>query len=311
MASVKFSATSTASAATSISVSLGGSPASGDLVLVFLLVDNEIVTHQPGYSSEFTNTPNPWFKLDSLRSPDSATLGGWYHTWNASDSGSSVTFTFSAAPTLGVGDKDLSTANAVAVAVVLNGASASAVLEHNIYGLWTDVASTIAAQALKKAATLSFHCAATNGSTASLSDSDGSASLVQQVTLSTSAGGLSMAVFSASSTAAGYKPTFTLSSGRQSLLAHACSVSDTLPQLYNPPYIEEAPMADNVLHYRYRLNRFFTVLNNSGTFSAKRYLSTDDLNAATQTFVNNQAITSTDRTNILAAGVGGDFLAQS
>lgn len=311
MASVKFSASSSASTATSLTVSLGGSPATGDLVLAFLLVDNEIVTHQPGYSTEFTTTPNPWFKLEGLKSPDSATLSGWYHTWNASDSGSSVTFTFSAAPTLGIGDKDLSSANVVAVAVVLNGASSTAVLEHNIYGLWADVASSITASPLKKAANLSLHCVATNGSTASLSDSDGSSSLIQQVTLSTASGGLTLAVFSAPSTAAGYKPKFTLSSGQQSLMVHACSLSDTLPQLYNPPFIEEAPAGDNILHYRYRLFRFFTVLNNTGTFTARRYITTDDVAAATQVFTNNQSITSTDRTNILNAGVGGDFLATS
>lgn len=70
-------------------------------------------------------------------------------------------------------------------------------------------------------------------------------------------------------------------------------------------------MADNQLMYRYRIPRYFTVLNNTGTFSAKRYLSTDDIAAATQVFVNNQPITTTDRTNLLAAGVGGDFQALS
>jgi hypothetical protein len=53
------------------------------------------------------------------------------------------------------------------------------------------------------------------------------------------------------------------------------------------------------------------VLNNGGTFTAARYQSTDQIAAATQVFVNNQSISSTDRTNILNSGVGGDFRAVS
>lgn len=309
MASIKFSATSIASAATSITVSLGGSPASGDLVLVFLAVDNEIITHQPGWSSEFTVTPNPWFKLEGVRSPDASTLSGWYHTWNASDSGSSVVFSFVAAPSLGIGDKDVSTANAVAVAVVLDGASSTALLEHNAYGTAQVPAASVASSPLKRAAAMAFHGVFTNGSTSSWSDSDGSGVLVQAVTLAT-ASGMSLSVFRRASSPAGYQPTFTLGS-LHDLSVQAVSVSDSGVLLYNPPYIEEGPMGDNQLMGRYRLFRYFTVLNNGGTFSARRYLSTDDLNAATQVFTNNFPITSTDRTHILNAGVGGDYQAVS
>lgn len=308
MPSIKFSATSTASSATSITVALGGSPAVGDLVLVFLLVDNEIVTHQPGYASEFTNTPNSWFKLDGVRAPDSSTLSGWYHTWNASDSGSSAVFTFSPAPTLGIGDKDLPSANAVAIAVVLNGASSTAVLEHNGYGSAQDSVISVMASPLKVASQKVFHAVGTNGSTASWSDSDSIATLVQAVTLA-SPSGLSLSLFQRVNSPVAYRPSFTLASSAKSPMIQAVSISDNQPQLYNPPYIEEGPMADNRLMYRYTMNRFFTVLNNSGTFSARRYLSTDDIAAATQVFVNNQPITSADRTNILASGVGGDFQA--
>lgn len=310
MTSIKFSATSTASAATSITVSLGGTPAVGDLVLVFLAVDNEIVTHQPGYASEFTTAPNPWFKLEGVRSPDTSTLSGWYHTWNASDSGSSVSFSFVAALTLGVGDKGLPSANAVAVAVVLDGASNTALLEHNAYGSGSDPKTTVFTSALRLAANMAFHAVFTNGSTGSWTDSDGSGVLVQSVTLGTSSG-MSLAVFRRASSPAGYQPSFTVSGSLQTLTVQAVSVSDSGVLLYNPPYIEEGPMGENQLMYRYRLFRYFTVLNNSGAFSAKRYLSTDDIAAATQVFTNNATVTLTDRSNILTAGVGGDFQAVS
>lgn len=308
MASIKFSASSTAIAANSITVALGGAPAVGDLVLVFLLVDNEIITHQPGWATEFTATPNPWFKMEGLRAPDSSTLSGWYHTWNASDSGSSSVFTFVAAPTLGIGDKDVPTANAVAIGVVLNGASSTALLEHNGFGSGQDSVITIPASPLKLASNLAFHGVGVNGSTASWSDSDGSATLVQAVTLATTAG-MSLSVFQRAFSPAGYSPSFTLNDGAKSPMIQAVSVSDNQPQLYNSPFIEEAPMGMNALMARYRMNRYFTVLNNSGTFSAQRYQSTDQIAAATQVFVNNQPISTTDRTNILNSGVGGDFLA--
>lgn len=309
MSTIKFSAASSSPATTSLSVALGGSPAVGDLVVVFLLVDNEIITHQPGWASEFTTAPNPWFKLEGLRAPDSSTLSGWYHTWNASDSGSSVTFTFAPAASLGIGDKDLSTTNALAVAVVFNGASSTALLEHNTYGLWQDLGLTLSSSPMKKAASMNLACVATNGSQGTWINNDSSATLVQQTSLNAGAG-LTMAVWSKAATAAGYRTTATLSgSSAKSIMEASVSVSDNLPQLYNPPFIEEGPMANNILMYRYRLNRFFTVLNNSGAFTAHRYLSTDEIAAATQVFTNNQPITSTDRINILNSGVGGDFQA--
>lgn len=308
MSTIKFSAASSAPAATSIIVDLGGSPAVGDLVVVFLFVDNEIITHQPGWASEFTANPNPWFKLEGLRAPDSSTLSGWYHTWNASDSGSSATFTFVPAPTLGIGDKDLPSTNAVAVAIVLDGANSTAILEHNIYGTTERAVTTIrSSNGMKLAGTLTFHAVCATGSTAAWSGSDGAASLVQAITLSAGSG-MTLSVFQRAASPVGYRPQFTAGVPLFSMV-QAASVSDNQPQLYNPPFIEEGPMGHNALMFRYRLNRFFTVLNNSGTFSAQRYQSTDQIAAATQVFVNNQPITSTDRTNILNSGVGGDFQA--
>lgn len=309
MPAIKFSATSTATTATSITVALGGTPAVGDLVVAFLLVDNEIITHQPGWASEFTATPNPWFKLEGLRAPDSSTLTGWYHTWNASDSGNSVAFTFIPAPTLGIGDKDVSTTNAVAVAAVFDGGSSTAVLEHNCYGTAQDLVTSVMASPLKLPSQMAFHAIGANGSTASWSDTDGLAVLVQAVTLATPSG-MSLSLFQRVNSPALYRPSFS-TAATVSPMVQAVTVSDKLPQIYNAPYIEEGPMGENMLMFRYRVNRYFTVLNNSGVFTAVRYQSTDQIAAATQVFVNNQPISSTDRTNILASGVGGDFGALS
>jgi hypothetical protein len=307
MPSIRFSASGTATAATSITVPLGGSPSVGDLVLVFLLTDNEIITHQPGRGSEFTATPNPWFKLEGLRAPDSATLSGWYHTWNASDSGSAVVFTFAPAPTLGIGDKDIPNTNAVATAVVMDGSFATALLEHNAYGTAQDIVLRTQASPLKQASQLAFHCVASHGPGFSgVTDSDNQASFVAGPVN----GQLALTVYRRTNPPAGYAPQFT-GTDPFSLMIQAVSVSDNLPQLYNPPFIEEGPMGQNALMYRYRINRYFTVLNNGGTFTAQRYQSTDQIAAATQVFVNNQKISTADRTNILNSGVGGDFLATS
>jgi hypothetical protein len=321
MASIKFSNTTSVTAATSINVPLGGSPNPGDLVLVFLLTGNEIVTHQPGWASEFTAAPNPWFKLEGLRTPDAATLSGWYHTWNASDSGSSVTFTFIPAPTLGIGDKDIPNTDALATAIVLDGTSSTAVLEHNIYGTSQDLVSGtifppnthVPAEQLKKPAALAFHVAAASGAAAAILDSDGLSSEVSSGGLTTPNSTLSINVYQRPSSPAGYRPTFSLQglTSPASIMIEAVSVSDNQPQIYNPPYIEEGPMADNRMMFRYRLNRFFTVLNNGGVFTAVRYQSTDQIAAATQVFTNNQPISATDRASIIASGVGGDFLATS
>lgn len=310
MSSIKFSASTATPTTTSITVALGGTPAVGDLVLVFLGVDNEIITRQPNYVSEFGLTPNPWFTVGSLRAPDSSTFSGWYHTWNAADSGSSVTFTFVPAPTLGIGDKDVSTTNAVAIAIVLNGSLSTALLESNNYGIAQDLGTVLRSSPLKLASNLAFHAVFTNGSTGSVTSSDGLDSLVTSVTLA-SPSGMSLSVFQRPNSPKLFSPTYTITGNRVSLMNIALSVSDNLPQIYNPPYIEEGPVADNALMYRYRLFRYFTVLNNGGTFSAKRYLSTDDVAAATQVFTNNQQVTAGDRTNILNSGVGGDFAALS
>lgn len=309
MTTIKFSGKVGAAQVTSVTVPLGGTPAVGDLVVVFLGVSNEIVTHQPGWASEFTANPNPWFMGDSLRQANTGTLSSWYHTWNASDSGTSVTFTFAAAPTLGIGDKDIPNTNVVAVAVVMDGTLLSAVLEHNIQGNDGTLVNSLDSSPLKLPANLALHAAFATNSTITMTDSDPNAVLVQHVAIGGATENLTLNVFSVASPAAGYKATFHKGASQQIIGVAAVSISENQPQLYNGPYIEEAPMGMNALMARYRMNRYFTVLNNSGTFTAHRYQSTDQIAAATQVFVNNQPITTTDRTNILNSGVGGDFRA--
>ena len=310
MSIIKFSQGSIATTATSITVALGGTPAVGDLVVVFLGAGNEIITHQPGWASEFTSIPNPWFQFNSLRNTNTATLSSWYHTWNASDSGTSVVFTFAGAPSLGVGDKDVSTTNAVAIAVVFDGTLLTAQLDNNIQGVDGVQVNKVQAQPLQKAAALSLHAAFTDGSTVNLTNSDATATLVNH-TSNPNPVALTMSVYQKANPTVGYAPTFSKTLSAQYLMVASVSVSDTQPQLYNPPFIEEGPMGENMLMFRYRVNRYFTVLNNASVFTAVRYQSTDQIAAATQVFVNNQPITSTDRTNLLNAGVGGDFQAVS
>ncbi|HEY6019939.1 MAG TPA: hypothetical protein VIY48_08550 [Candidatus Paceibacterota bacterium] len=311
MATIKFSASSIATQTTSITVALGGTPSVGDLVVVFLGTNNEIITHQPGWASEFTANPNPWFEGNVLRNQNNAVLSSWYHTWNAADSGNSVTFTFVPAPSLGIGDKDLSLVNSLAAAIVFDGSLNTAVLENNINGVDGNLVNSVPAQPLDNAATLVLHAAFCDGSTVNLTDSDPTATLVQHPMNPNGPTALTMSVYSRVAPPALYAPVFSKALSPQLMMNAAISVSDVLPQIFNPPYIEEGPMADNRLMFRYRINRYFTVLNNTGTFSAQRYLSTDQFDAATQVFRNNQPISSTDRTNILASGVGGDFRALS
>lgn len=298
MSSIRFSASSTASAATQITVALGGTPNVGDLVLVWLGLSNQIVVQPPGY-----NGTTQWFKAGGLQGPSTATaLHQYYHTWNASDSGSSMVFTFSPAPSLGIGDTDLSSASAVAVAVVVQ--SGPAVLDIALQGV-SGPGKKVPLPLVKRAASSAF--------TGAYSASGGSWSASDGATVATATlGSQVLTVFDQlAAIPAGYSPTFSQTAFGDLMIADF-TLSDSGPQVYNPPVIQESPVAnDDPLFLRYKLGRYYTVLNNSGIFSAQRYLSTDQVNAATQVFVNNAPVTNTDRTNLLNAGVGGDFRALS
>lgn len=292
MTSIKYSASSTASAATSITVSLGGSPSVGDLVLVWLGVSNEIVTHPPGY-----NTTNQWFMADSVRQPSSGTTSSWFHTWTVADSGSSVVFTLSPSPSLGVGDKDVSSANVVAVAAVLAGPVG--LKEHNAVRSY-DRATPLDLSPLKQSATTAF-----TGLFSDVGDTlvpTGPHALVAVATVDV----LYLRVDFATYTNL-YGPsvssTLSLPSAATSL-----SVVDNPSFLYNPPIIQEGPVSENRLFFRYKLQKYYTVLNNGGVYTANRYLSTDQVNAATAVYTNNAPVTSAVRTDILNAGIGGEFI---
>jgi len=297
MTTTRFSASTTASAATTISVALGGTPSVGDLVVVFLSTDNEIITHQPGW-----NTNNQWHELQSYRCKQSSgnTLTVWHHTWNANDSGSSAAFTF--VPNnanINVGEKVINSTNALAVAVVLAGQTQY--LETNSLGP-LQPQTTLTLPNRRLVANSLLYAAYASNTTLSAPDT-----LVQNANL----GAQNLSVWKATtvSTQPSYQPTVT--AGAITDLATAqVSLSDTnAAYVYVTPYLEEGPMADNRLMFRFKLLRHFTVLNNSGVFTAVRYQSTDQVNAATQVFTNDQVISSTDRTNILNAGIGGEFRA--
>lgn len=296
MTSIISSGQASAAAAASIVVPLGSTPSVGQLVLVVLSVSNQIVTQGPGY-----NGANQWLEVQALRAQaDGSTLSVWYHTWNAADSGNSATFALVPAPGLGVGDTSLPNANAQGIGIVL---SASAVQEWSQQPGPGGPVSAVAIGPVKQNNGGGFVITAEflNGANATLSTSDPAATLVQSV--HAAQGSLSAWT---SAGVVGYKPTMR-STVAGELLTAFLTVNDATPNIYTPPVVQEGPMAHDALGYRYKITRYYTVLNTAGTFTAGRYLSTDQLNAATQVFTNNSVITPTDLNNLLNSGIGGDF----
>lgn len=305
MTSIISTGSQSVTAATSITIPLGSTPAVGELVLVFLGTSNEIVVHPPGWnvipSGGQGPNQNAWTKVLGIQSRgDASKLEVYYHTWNAADSGNSATFNFSPAPSLGIGDKDLSNANAQAIALVL---SACGVQEYAPQGTLDLLQSSLVLPPVKQQnsggaiASVAF----TNGQSVTFTNSDAGA--VSQGAVSTASGSLAAWTSSGSP---GYRPTVR-SSAAGELLGAFLSVNDATPNIYLAPVIYEGPVAQDALLYRYTLARFYTVLNNGGVFTANRYISTDQYNAATQVFTNNAPVKAADVTNLLNSGVGGDF----
>lgn len=303
MSSVRFSASSFVTAATQITVGLGGTPNVGDLVLVWLAMSNQIVVHPPGWNVVPPGGgPNQlaWFKAGGISKvgTNHSVFNLFYHTWNASDSGSSAIFTFSPAPSLGIGDMDLSNANALALAIVV--AATPGAVDFGFQSSREGSAMSIAMPPVKRAASSSF-TGVFNTAGQSWTANDGT------LVLSSSHNGQAVAVFqNTSPVVAGYSDTFSITTFNDVLLAYV-TLSDNGPNIYNPPVIYEAPAADSPLFYRYTHQRYYTVLNNLGVFTAIRFPTTDTLAAATRVFSGNAPITPTDLTNLLNAGVGGDF----
>jgi len=296
MTAIRFTSASTASAATSITVALGGTPAVGDLVVVWLGISNQIVVEPPGY-----NGTNQWLQAGGLFGPSNGTcLRLFYHTWNAADAGSPV-FAFFPAPSLGVGDGDLSSASAVAVAVVVAGPTAP--LDFAFQGV-LEARKTVPLPPVKRAASSAL--------TGAYSASGGSWSATSgTVLLTATLGPQVLTVFqNLAAIPINYSPAFAETAAGDLILA-GLSLSDAGAQVYNPPVIQEAPVAEDALFMRYKLTRAYTVLNNAGVYTAQRYLSTDQVNAADAVYTNNAPVTTAVRTAILASGVGGDFRAQA
>src|SRR6266849_1885312 len=294
MTSIRFSAASTATAATSIVVGLGGTPAVGDLVVVWVGVSNQIITNGPGW-----NGPLQWVNLEGLQSQNHTVLSAWSHTWNAGDSGSSVTFNFQPGPSLGIGDTDLSTASAVAVAVVIAGPTA--ILQDRIIGTFGDSPSLVGPVA-PLASNMALSAILTAATSAAIGDPG--ASVITSVTNA----GMTLKAFSSPNSPVRYSPVYTMPSLADAKVS-IVTLRDSPTLVYTPPVVQEGPVTEDALFFRYKLTRYYTVLNNGGTFTAQRYLSTDQIGAAAQVFTNNAPVTSADRTNILNAGIGGDFRA--
>lgn len=451
MTTTRFSASGYAPKTTgSFTVQLGGTPSVGDQVVVYLGVSSEIVTHQPNY-----NNPTQWQLAGADRGRNNHTLTCWQHTWTAADTGSTATFSLSPAPSLGIGDKDLSSGNVVWAAVVLSGPTG---LSEAVPSLSYDVGFTLPLNAPKRAHSGLLVASYARGAT-SFANSDASATLVQSI----QDGNSCLSVWSVAAPVAGYTSTITAqtfnaltanmnvvdtsfwrpptggsfasvmsptfgalatsglltpdgvsgqcfvetnhvpvspltnytaqgemysvnghtvglsinwytgnsyistSSGGQmnvgtqtwtklsfsanspanadnataipvigntppasaainldqfylslssspiattaaEIVALVVGFNDNPSFIYNPGIIYEGPVAEDELLFRYTLARYYTLLNTSGVFTMTRYASTDDLFAATQIFSNNATVTSTDRTNILNSGLGGEFI---
>jgi len=162
--------------------------------------------------------------------------------------------------------------------------------------------STLKIVALPRAADSGLYAAYAPNATFSAPDT-----LVQNA----NTGSQNLSVWKVTTPAKGYQPTVTASAITDFATAQVTLRDGTSNVLYVAPYLEEGPMADNRLMFRYKLFRHFTVLNNSGVFTAVRYQSTDQINAATQVFTNDAVVASSDRTNILNAGIGGEFRASA
>ena len=294
MTVIRSSATGSGTTAVNAAVSVG-TPSAGDLVLVWLATSNEIVTHAPGWN-ETDQWSHAWQVRPSWMS--GATLTLWYHTWNSADSGSPE-FTFVPAPGLGLGggDKDLSTTDYAWI---------SAVVEQNSIVEWApaqsadplDTSVSCPPQKHPEGVT-SFTAAFSVDPTAALSLSGGTP--LQSVT----GGPGSLAAWTESGSVGNVpRPTSSTSVG---LSAGFLTVADAVGRFYNPPVVQEGPVAYDPLFFRYMLTRYYTVLETAGVFDAVRYTDTDAIDAADAVFVNNSPVTSSQVTAILAAGVGGDF----
>lgn len=294
MTTIKFSNAVVAPATTSVVVPFGGAPAVGDLVVVWLAVDNQIHIVNPGY-----NSTNQWFPMSEVRLPIKHQLRAFYHTWNASDSGNSATFTLVPSPALTPADDNILTANAVAVAVVLTGPVG---LKEQFPSETLDQVQASINTVATKNAVSSMFTAVYTPSLVTVSTADPSDSVVRTATGAAQV----LTLFKVNSPGLGYQTVIT-PTAQSAMAVHQASFNDNPTFIYHPPVLQEGPVQEDILFFRYKLTRGYTVINQGGPFSAHRWLTTDQLAAATQVFVGSQTITSTDRTNLLNSGVGGDF----
>ena len=73
---------------------------------------------------------------------------------------------------------------------------------------------------------------------------------------------------------------------------------------FTPPTVSEGPAGYNILHYRYRLDRGVTVVNEGGVYRETRYPSKEELDAATKYYVGGykHLVNATEKASLEAAG---------
>ena len=73
---------------------------------------------------------------------------------------------------------------------------------------------------------------------------------------------------------------------------------------FTPPTVDEGPAGDNVLHYRYKLTRGITVINEGGVYRETRYPYQEELQAATAYYLGGYVheVTAAQKASLEAAG---------
>jgi hypothetical protein len=107
-----------------------------------------------------------------------------------------------------------------------------------------------------------------------------------------------------------YPYSFTTSQAPTAVLTGLTGLQDASNWTYLGPFVREGypyEGPDQLLIIRYPYHWQYTVLSTGGQLMIGQFFSQDQLNNADVVYFENQLISETDRDNILAAGIGGDF----
>jgi hypothetical protein len=318
--------TTTSGTFTSATFTLASNPAVGDLMVAWIALDTPLSIHQPLIST--TNVQDQWvplFGTSDAQQHDTFGEGAlrlycFYKTANATDA-TTNTFTFnfiSYTNQSGQGGVPLyPTTDFVGVLVTYQSSSTG------FAGL--DCASPQAHRSNTTGLRFSLPSVETNGGsdvfwtgvaglnmgTPSLTDP--AASVVASVTLSNptyETVPLALYVFGSVFSGTEYPFKVQTSQVPTSLQTGITGLQDATNWYYNGPFVREGypyEGPDQMLIIRYPYHWAYTVLSTGGQITIGQFFSQDQLNAADIVYYQNQLVAETDRDNILAAGVGGDF----